>query len=151
VAKAHSEPGEQIRAQRLREHRCRMSTRRRRGARDGSIHEGATRTITPLSTQTESSTEHEGRVYVLHARRPVTLVTGIIAPSLLSCDMASALEFETFAEECIRLAKQSANRHNRDMMWRMAAACLLIAQVLTECEQEQGVNSRLADLARHLH
>jgi len=92
-----------------------------------------------------------GRVQLLHSRRPVTLVTGIIGPALLTYDMAGALEFEKFAEECIRLAKRSANRHNRHMMWRMAAACLLIAQVLTECEKEQGVNSRLADLARHLH
>jgi len=66
----------------------------------------------------------------------VTLVTGIIAPARCYHDMASALEFENFAEECIRLAKQFGNRHNRHMMWRMAAACLLIAQVLTECEKE---------------
>ena len=91
------------------------------------------------------------RVGSIHESAPVTLVTGIIAPARCYHDMASALEFENFAEECIRLAKQSGNRHNRHMMWRMAAACLLIAQVLTECEKEQGVNSRLADLARHLH
>jgi hypothetical protein len=70
---------------------------------------------------------------------------------MLRYDMGSALEFENFAEECIGLARQAANRHHRRMMWRMAAACLLIAQVLTECEQEQVKNSRLAGVPEHLH
>jgi hypothetical protein len=60
--------------------------------------------------------------------------------------MASAVDFEDFAEECIRAGERTTIRDHRNKMWRMAAACLLIAQVLAECENEQALNSELAEM-----
>jgi len=54
------------------------------------------------------------------------------------------MEFEDFANECIRIARSVQRSRDRIVMWRMARAWLVIAQVMAELEGEAEAATRRA-------
>jgi hypothetical protein len=63
-------------------------------------------------------------------------VTGNIASVLM--------EFEDFANECIRIARRARRSRHGEAMWRIARAWLVIAQVMAELEGEAEAATRKA-------
>ena len=54
------------------------------------------------------------------------------------------MEFEDFANECIRIARRAQGSRDGEVMWRMARAWLVIAQVMAELEGAAEAATRRA-------